>query len=178
MNEPESSAARVRQITWAGIWVNLALTIAKIFAGIAGHSRALIADGIESGMDILTSAALLVGSRYWSAPPDADHPYGHKRIETLLTLGIGLVVGLVGLSILWNALASLHAGEHTHPTPLALVVAVGTVVAKELLYRWSDREGRKIRSMSVVANAWHHRSDAISSIPVVLSVAATQVFPT
>jgi len=177
MSSPENTARRVRQITWAGIWVNVFLTIAKLLAGIFGHSRALVADGVESGMDILTSAALLVGSRYWSAPPDAEHPYGHKRIETLLTMGIGLVVGLVGLSILWNALGSLHAGAHAHPTPLALVVAVGTVLAKELLYRWSDREGRKIRSMSVVANAWHHRSDAISSIPVVLSVGATQVFP-
>lgn len=177
MLHPNDTSLRVRQITWAGIWVNLGLTIAKILAGIFGHSRALIADGVESGMDIITSGVLLVGSRFWSAPPDAEHPYGHKRIETIITLGIGLVVGFVGISILWNALASLQAGEHSHPTPIALVVAIGTVLAKELLYRWSDREGRKIRSMSVVANAWHHRSDAISSIPVVLTVGASQLIP-
>jgi len=177
MERPDDTSLRVRQITWVGIWVNVLLTVAKILAGIFGHSRALIADGVESGMDILTSSVLLVGSRFWSAPPDAEHPYGHKRIETIITLGIGLVVGLVGLSILWNALTSIHGGEHTHPTLIALVVAIGTVIAKELLYRWSDREGRKIRSMSVVANAWHHRSDAISSIPVVLSVGAAQLVP-
>lgn len=178
MIDPNSASLRVRQITWTGIWVNLFLTIAKIFAGVFGNSKALIADGIESGMDIFTSMFLVVGSRFWSAPPDANHPYGHRRIETIITLGIGLVVGFVGLSIIGNALSSLHSGEHSHPTILALVVAIGTVLAKEILYRWSDREGRKIRSMSVVANAWHHRSDAISSIPVVLSVAASQLVPT
>lgn len=177
MQTLDDSSVRVRQITWAGIWVNLALSIAKILAGIFGSSRALIADGVESGMDILTSLALVAGSRYWSAPPDADHPYGHRRIETILTLGIGLVVGLVGLSIIGNALLALRSGEHSHPTLLALVVAIVTVVAKELLYQWSAREGRKIRSMSVVANAWHHRADAISSIPVVLSVGGAQLLP-
>lgn len=177
MNHIDDSSIRVRQITWVGIWVNLVLSIAKIFAGAYGHSRALIADGVESGMDIVTSMVLVVGSRFWSAPPDQEHPYGHKRIETIITLGIGLVVGLVGVSIAYNALVALKTGSHNHPSILALVVAIGTVVSKELLYRWSSSEGRKIRSMSVVANAWHHRSDAISSIPVVVSVAGSLLFP-
>ncbi|MEN9308461.1 MAG: hypothetical protein RL173_2393 [Fibrobacterota bacterium] len=177
MSDLDTTATRVRQITWVGIWVNLVLSIAKILAGVFGHSRALIADGVESGMDILTSMVLVVGSRFWSAPPDKDHPYGHRRIETIITLGIGLVVGLVGVSIVYNALSALKTGANSQPSVLALVVAIGTVVSKELLYRWSSREGKKIRSMSVVANAWHHRSDAISSIPVVLSVAGSLIFP-
>jgi cation diffusion facilitator family transporter len=177
MSDLDTTATRVRQITWVGIWVNLVLSIAKILAGVFGHSRALIADGVESGMDIVTSMVLVVGSRFWSAPPDKDHPYGHRRIETIITLGIGLVVGLVGVSIVYNALSALKTGANSQPSVLALVVAIGTVVSKELLYRWSSREGKKIRSMSVVANAWHHRSDAISSIPVVLSVAGSLIFP-
>jgi cation diffusion facilitator family transporter len=177
MSDLDTTATRVRQITWVGIWVNLVLSIAKILAGVFGHSRALIADGVESGMDIVTSMVLVVGSRFWSAPPDKDHPYGHRRIETIITLGIGLVVGLVGVSIVYNALSTLKTGANSQPSVLALVVAIGTVVSKELLYRWSSREGKKIRSMSVVANAWHHRSDAISSIPVVLSVAGSLIFP-
>lgn len=177
MDQTLDSTARVREITWAGIWVNLVLSIAKILAGTFGHSKALIADGIESASDIVTSFALIVGARYWNAPPDEDHPYGHRRIETIMTLGIGLVVGIVGLLIIGSALRSLQSGVRTQPTLLALVVAVGTVLCKELLYRWSAREGRKIQSMAVVANALHHRSDAISSIPVVLSVAAAQIFP-
>lgn len=177
INQNESSV-RVRQITWAGIWVNMILSAVKIFAGIFGSSKALIADGIESGMDIITSLVLVVGSRFWSAPPDMDHPYGHRRIETIITLGIGLVVGIVGISIIWNALSSLQSGDHSHPTMLAFVVAVISVISKELLFQWSVREGQKIQSMSVIANAWHHRSDAISSIPVVLSVGAAQFLPT
>lgn len=177
MIDLDESSTRVRQITWVGIWVNLVLSIAKIFAGIVGNSKALIADGIESGADIVTSLALVVGSKFWSAPPDKDHPYGHRRIETIMTLGIGVVVGVVGLSIIWNALSSIRMGVHSHPTILALVVAVVSVLSKEWLFQWSAREGRKIQSMSVIANAWHHRSDAISSIPVVLSVGAAQFFP-
>ncbi len=177
MIDLDESSTRVRQITWVGIWVNLVLSIAKIFAGIVGNSKALIADGIESGADIVTSLALVIGSKFWSAPPDKDHPYGHRRIETIMTLGIGVVVGVVGLSIIWNALSSIRMGVHSHPTVLALVVAVVSVLSKEWLFQWSAREGRKIQSMSVIANAWHHRSDAISSIPVVLSVGAAQFFP-
>ncbi len=168
---------RVQQITWAGIWVNVGLSIIKILAGIFGHSKALIADGLESGTDIVTSAALLVGAKFWNAPPDKNHPYGHRRIETIMTLGIGLVVGAVGVSITVNALMALHAGEYQKPTLLALVVAVISVIGKELLFQWSVREGRKIKSMAVVANAWHHRSDAISSIPVVFAVGMAQFFP-
>lgn len=178
MDDRPDSTKRVREITWLGIWVNLILSIAKILAGVFGHSKALIADGIESGCDIVTSSVLLVGARYWSAPPDADHPYGHRRIETILTLGIGLVVAGVGGSIVYSALKSLQQGTASHPTMLALVVAIATVGGKELLYRWSAREGHKIQSMAVIANALHHRSDAISSIPVVLSVAAAQILPT
>jgi len=171
------TSPRVRQITWAGIWVNLVLSIIKVAAGIVGHSRALIADGIESGTDIVTSLVLVVGSKFWSAPPDKSHPYGHRRIETLITLGIGMVVTGVGLSIIVNAVISLKTGAHTHPTMVALVVAVLSVLVKELLFQWSVREGKKIKSMAVVANAWHHRSDAISSIPVVVAVGAAQWFP-
>lgn len=173
----QDNSPRVRQITWVGIWVNLVLSIAKILAGIFGTSKALIADGLESLTDIFTSLALIVGSRYWSAPPDADHPYGHRRIETLFSMGVGLVIAVVGFSIAWNAISSLHAGTHQHPGLLALGGALLSVIGKELLFRWSVREGHKIQSMAVVANAWHHRSDAISSLPVVVAVAGAQIFP-
>jgi cation diffusion facilitator family transporter len=173
----KDTSPRVRQITWIGIWVNLVLSIVKITAGILGSSKALIADGLESATDIFTSFALIVGSKYWSAPPDSDHPYGHRRIETIMTLGVGVIVGIVGVSITWNAVASLHTGEHSHPNLLALGGAIASVIFKELLFQWSVREGKKIKSMAVVANAWHHRSDAISSIPVVIAVGCAQFLP-
>ncbi len=176
MSSPDTSS-RIRWITWVGIWVNLVLAAVKVVGGVVGHSQAVFADGIESGMDIVTSFALLVCARFWSAPPDEDHPYGHRRIETITTLGIGLVVCGVGVSVVLGALSALKSGAHQHPTMLAFVVAVISVLSKELLYQWSAREGRKIRSTAVVANAVHHRSDAISSIPVVLSVGAAQILP-
>ena len=174
---PIDTSPRVREITWVGIWVNLFLSIVKILAGIFGSSKALIADGLESATDIFTSLALIIGSKYWSAPPDADHPYGHRRIETIMSLGVGLIVGMVGISITWNAIDSLRNGTHNHPNLLALGGALASVLFKEILFQWSVREGKKIKSMAVVANAWHHRSDAISSIPVVLAVACSQFFP-
>lgn len=177
MVDASDTATRIRQITWVGIWVNLVLSVVKIAAGFAGHSSAVLADGLESGMDIVTSFALLVCARFWIAPPDEDHPYGHRRIETLTTLGIAFVVAGVGVSIVLGSLSALHSGEHQHPNLIALSVAVISVVSKELLYRWSAREGGRIHSSAVVANAIHHRSDAISSIPVVLSVGFAQLLP-
>jgi cation diffusion facilitator family transporter len=175
--EKIDTSPRVRQITWAGIWVNLVLSIVKILAGVFGMSKALIADGIESGADIITSLVLVAGSKFWNAPPDVNHPYGHRRIETIITFGIGLVVGVVGVSIIVNSIGSLRTGTNSQPTLLALVVAIISVLSKEALFQWSVREGRKIKSMAVVANAWHHRSDAISSIPVVFAVGFAQFFP-
>jgi cation diffusion facilitator family transporter len=177
MDDSLDLSARIRFVTWVGIWVNLVLAVVKVVAGILGRSQALVADGLESGMDILTSFGLLIGARYWTAPPDEDHPYGHRRIETLVTLGIGLVVAGVGVTIALGSLHSLRTGEHQHPNLLALAVAFLSVVGKELLYQWSAREGRAMRSSAVVANAVHHRSDAISSVPVLLSVGAAQLLP-
>lgn len=177
MADPTHLQARIRTITWVGIWVNVVLSVVKVAAGIFGHSQAVLADGIESGMDIVTSLALLVCARFWTAPPDEDHPYGHRRIETLATLGIGLVVAGVGIAVILGALSALRSGEHQQPNFVALSVAVLAVVSKEILYRWSAREGRRIRSSAVVANAVHHRADAFSSIPVVLSVGAAQFLP-
>lgn len=177
MSSETSLSARIATVTWVGIWVNVVLAAVKIAAGYFGNSQAVLADGFESGMDILTSFALLACARFWVAPPDEDHPYGHRRIETITTLGIGLVVAVVGGTIVFGALFSLRTGEHQHPNLIAFVVALLSVASKELLYRWSAREGRKIRSSAVVANAVHHRSDAISSVPVVISVGIAQIVP-
>lgn len=177
MNAESSLASRIATITWVGIWVNVVLSAVKIVAGYVGNSQAVLADGLESGMDILTSFALLACARFWVAPPDEDHPYGHRRIETITTLGIGLVVAGVGGAIVFGALSSLRTGEHQHPSLVAFLAAILSVTSKELLYRWSAREGRKIRSSAVVANAVHHRSDAISSVPVVISVGVAQIVP-
>src|SRR5690606_9869365 len=108
-----------------------------------------------------TDGILLVGSRYWSRPPDAEHPYGHRRIETLVSVVIGGALALAGLLMGWNALTSLTTSDHGPPPgAAAFAAALLSVVLKEALYRWTVGVGRRTHSLALQANAWHHRSDA------------------
>jgi len=168
---------RIRRITWIGLVVNLGLSALKFAAGTLGHSRAVLADAVHSLSDCVTDAAVLVGTRFWSRPSDSDHPYGHGRIETVVTVGLGLSLAGVGLGIGYDAIVSLRERHATRPGVVALVAALVSIVAKEVLYRWTIRVGRQVHSSAVVANAWHHRSDALSSIPAVLAVGGAIVLP-
>ena len=174
----ESAYRAVRRVGWIGLLVNLLLAAAKAAAGILGHSQAVLADALHSLSDSVTDVAVILGVRYWTAPADEDHPHGHGRIETLITVIIGLAVGLVAVGMGWRAVLGLeHAGSAVQPAPITLVVALISIVVKEILYRWTVGVGRKLGSPALVANAWHHRSDAISSIPAATAVAITLVEP-
>lgn len=167
----------IRRITWIGLIVNILLSAFKFVAGIYGRSQALVADAVHSFSDCTTDIAILVGSNYWSRPPDDDHPYGHQRIETVVTIFIGLLLAAVAVGIGWDAVSSLH---HKHPDPprmIALFAAIISIISKEILYRWTAAVGKKVNSMAVVANAWHHRSDAFSSVPALLAVGGSILFP-
>ncbi|GAB7079624.1 cation diffusion facilitator family transporter [Megalodesulfovibrio paquesii] len=169
----------VRRAGWVGVWANVVLSAAKLAAGLLAHSQALVADGVESLTDIVASLLLVVGVKYWNAPPDSKHPHGHKRLETLFSAGVGLSMVAVALGLGWNALSGLQADESTPaPGPLAFGVALLTILSKELLYRWTLRQSRRAGSPAVAANAWHHRSDAISSLPVALAVGLAWFSPT
>ena len=124
-----------------------------------------------------TDLAILIGMRYWSAPADTEHPHGHGRIETLVSLFIGLVLAGVGVGLVWRAVVALH--EHGAATPgwIAFAAACVSIVVKELLYRWTAHIGRRARSSALAANAWHHRSDALSSVPVAVAVLAARLQP-
>ena len=167
----------VRRTAIVGLGLNLALAALKLSAGIAGHSRAVVADAVHSLSDMVTDVALLVGSRLWSQPSDSDHPYGHGRIETLVTAFIGVVLVAVALGLGYDALASIHQTHGETPGGIALVAAAVSIVVKEALYRWTAGVGRRVRSSAVLANAWHHRSDALSSVPAVLAVGAAMLVP-
>jgi cation diffusion facilitator family transporter len=167
----------VRKVTLLGMAVNIALAAIKFFFGIIAGSQALVADAVHSLSDLVTDAAVLVGVRYWSAPPDADHPHGHGRIEMLVSFGIGLGLAAVGAGLAYRALSTLHQHHGIIPGWSALAAAMVSIIAKELLYRWTATVGKRIKSTAVIANAWHHRSDALSSIPVVVAVAGTQLYP-
>lgn len=172
----ETHQESIIRVTWVGLLFNIFLVVFKILAGYFGNSRAVMADGVHSISDLVTDVAILVGVRYWNAPPDSDHPYGHRRLESLVALGIGIILVLVGIGIGWDAVANLWT-----PQPpggyLALVAALSSILIKEWLFRWTLAEGKRINSPALQASAWHHRSDAFSSIPAAAAVALSHLHP-
>ena len=177
--QPSVQRAReIRRVTWIGLAVNLALSALKFAAGTLGFSQALIADAVHSLSDSITDGAILVGSRYWDKPPDEGHPYGHGRIETLVTLFIGGVLVVAGLGIARHAVTTIHLKKELPiPGVIALVAAAVSMVTKELIYRWTVRAGQRLKSTALTANAWHHRVDAISSIPALVAVGGAILYP-
>ena len=167
----------IRKVTWIGIAVNLALAVAKLLAGIYGESQAVIADGIEALLDLFTVVLVYAASRYWTRPPDDSHPFGHGRIETLaaVLIGVSLVGAAAGIG--WQALTTLRDAHPNPPGWIAAVAAAASIVGKELLYRYTAAVGRRIKSVAVAATAWHYRSDAFSSIPVVIAVTGAILLP-
>jgi len=174
---PGSSEALVLRAAWIGLAVNVMLAIVKFAGGILGHSQAVVADAVHSLSDLATDAAVIVGVRFWSAPADANHPHGHARIETLVTVAIGLALAAVGIGLGWEALRGVTGPNYRQPGEIALVAALLSIVSKEALFRWTAAVGRRAASPALMANAWHHRSDALSSIPAALAVAVSLARP-
>ncbi len=172
-----SRVAKVVRVGWVGLLCNLALAAVKAAAGIVGHSQAVLADALHSLTDSVTDIAVILGVRFWTAPADEDHPHGHGRIETLITVAIGLVVGAVAVGMGAQAIRGLRSDVLFVPSGVALGVALASIAIKEVLYRWTARVGREVRSPALVANAWHHRSDAISSIPAAAAVGVALIDP-
>lgn len=172
-----SREAYVRKVTWIGLLINIALACIKFAAGYFGRSQAMIADAIHSLTDTTTDVAVIAGSHFWSRPPDESHPYGHRRLETLVTVFIGFMLAAAGLGIGWDAVSALHDKHAAPPGWIALLAAMVSIVTKEALYRWTAMAGEKIKSPALAANAWHHRTDAISSIPVLIAVGGALIFP-
>ena len=178
-NVDEASKEKIlRRVTWVGLFVNLVLSAIKFAAGIFGRSQALVADAIHSLSDLTTDIAVLAGSHYWSRPPDENHPYGHRRLETLVTVFIGVVLIAAGIGIGWKAISTLYQKHIAPPGWIAVLAAFASIACKESLYRWTAITGRRIKSPALAANAWHHRTDALSSLPVLVAVAGARIFPT
>ena len=172
-----SREAYVRRVTWFGFIINILLSGVKFAAGIVGNSQAVVADAVHSLTDTTTDLAIIAGSHYWSRPPDERHPYGHRRLETLITAFIGLVLAAAGIGIGWEAVSTLHERHSAPPSWIAMGAALLSIIIKEALYRWTAATGKKIKSPALAANAWHHRSDAISSLPVLAAVGGAFIFP-
>ena len=160
-----------RFVTVVAAVVNSVLAATQIFTGWLFQSQALIADGVHTLSDLVSDGVVLFAASKASASPDRDHPYGHGRIETLATIIVGLLLALAALSIAWAAGQRLLAWETlVGPAPAALAFALITIVAKEGLYQYTVRVARRIQSPLLQANAWHHRSDAISSVVVLFGI--------
>lgn len=164
----------IYKVTLLGSFVNLLLVIFKFLAGIAGHSAAMLADAVHSLSDFITDVIVILFVRISNKPQDKSHDYGHGKYETLATALIGVALLGVGFGILWNGaneiLAFLRGEQLRSPGMLALVAAAVSIVLKEILYQYTVRMGKKYNSQAVIANAWHHRSDALSSIGTAVGI--------
>ena len=176
-DDGRNEVACVRRVAFAGAAVNLAIAGVKFAGGLMFASQALLADAVHSLSDLITDAALVLGVRFWVSPADEGHPYGHGKIEAVVTAFIGLMVAGVAVEICWKGVCSLVRGGAAAPDAMAFFVALISVVAKEGLYRWTHAVAKRLNSPATEANAWHHRSDAISSIPVAIAVAVAHFFP-
>ena len=161
-------------MTIVGSIVNIVLVIFKFLAGILGHSAAMIADAVHSLSDFVTDIVVLLFIRISGKPADEDHGYGHGKYETLATVVISLILFGVGVGIIVNAVEQIVAFMNgvvpQSPSTIALVAAALSIVVKELLYRYTVRAAENLNSQTVVANAWHHRSDALSSVGVLIGI--------
>jgi cation diffusion facilitator family transporter len=165
-----------RSIRWAqaGLLTNAVLVFVKLFAGIIGHSNALIADAVESSADIFSSLIVWMGLSIAAKPADEDHPYGHGKAEPLAAAVVSLMLlgAAIGISII--AIRDIRIPHHL-PSPFTLFVAAGVIIVKEILYRRVSRVGREVGGTAIVADAWHHRADAISSLAAFIGISIALV---
>lgn len=163
--------AAARKSTWVSIFINLILTVLQVLGGFFGKSQSLMADGMHSLADLLSDVLVLFANRHGNKHADADHPYGHARIETAATLILGASLAALGIALLVAAGMRLqHPEQMQAVNPLALWVAIFALAAKEGMFRYMLAVAQRVRSQMLVANAWHARSDAASSLVVIVGI--------
>ena len=162
-----------RRVTWTSVALNLVLTVAQVAIGIVGHSQALVADGVHTLSDLITDGMVLFAIQHSVKAADEEHPYGHARIETAVTLVLGIILVAVAAGIAWRAgdRALFDPSPFTIPSVITLWIALLTLAVKEWLYIYTIRTAARYGSALLRANAWHHRSDAISSVIVFVGIA-------
>lgn len=174
MESKNSREKEIFRVTLVGSIVNLLLLIFKFVAGIMGRSAAMVADAVHSLSDFVTDIIVIVFVKISGKPEDDNHRYGHGKYETLATAMIGVALFVVGIGLLVNGATKIYEVINgailPAPSMIALIAAVVSIVAKELIYRYTVRAGKKLNSQAVIANAWHHRSDAFSSIGTVIGI--------
>ncbi len=166
----------IKKVTLIALLVNIILSGIKISAGILAKSQAVFADGVHSLSDCVTDIVILAGVNYWSKPADEDHPFGHQKIETIISVIIGLLLAISAFVLAIDAILSINSNS---PAPgfSAIIAAALSIILKETLYRYTIYKSKIIGSVALKANAWHQRSDVFSSIPVFISVGVAYFYP-
>lgn len=165
---------KIYKVTLLGSVVNVALLVFKFVAGIIGHSSAMIADAFHSLSDFLSDIIVIIFVRIAGKPEDDDHAYGHGKYETLASVIVGILLCIVGFGLMVGgidkSIASFNGMRLESPNNWALAAAILSIVLKEVLYRYTVRYGKKLDSSALIANAWHHRSDAMTSIAALIGI--------
>ncbi len=160
---------------WVGIVGNILLSGIKFLAGVLGNSAAMVADAVHSLSDVLSSVIVLVGLKVARKCPDREHPYGHSKAESVSAQIVSLFLVFLGGMIFYNSWKSIAVAHYTAPSGYVLLVALLSIATKEGLYQYKSRLGKRIHSSSLIADAWHHRSDAFSSIAVLIGVSLSLI---
>ena len=168
-----SEKSIVNRLTWVSILGNIILVIFKMYAGIAGTSGAMVSDAVHSLSDVLTTVAAYMGVKLAQKSPDREHPYGHDRLECAASMLLGAILMATGIGIGWGGVKQIIAGHYDQiaiPGGIALAAAIVSIVAKEGMFQYTRYYARKINSSAFMADAWHHRSDALSSIGSLIGI--------
>ncbi len=170
----EKTATRVSAVSIAG---NAALSLFKLLAGVLAHSGAMISDAVHSASDVLSSFIVIIGVKLSVRAPDKEHPYGHERFECVAAIVLAVVLAVTGLLIGYQAIGSIDAadGARLVPGKLALVAAIVSIAVKEAMYWYTRYYGKRLNSTSLMANAWHHRSDALSSVGALIGIGGARL---
>ena len=168
---------RIQNITLIGLVINLLLSVIKFLIGFFGNSQAVVADALHSFSDTSSDIVILFGVKYWTAPPDDDHPYGHQKIESFITIIIGFILIFVACAIGYTGMVSLLEKDQHQLKWIVIIGPLISIIIKEILFKVTYKVGIKTNSSSLKANAWHHRTDALSSIPVLVAVVASLIDP-
>ena len=170
----EKTATRVSAVSIAG---NAALSLFKLLAGLLAHSGAMVSDAVHSASDVLSSFIVIIGVKLSVREADKEHPYGHERFECVAAIVLAVVLAVTGVLIGYKAVGSLgqKGAEQTVPGLLALVAAAVSIAVKEAMYWYTRYYGKKLNSSALMANAWHHRSDALSSVGALVGIAGARL---
>ena len=178
MDNYEKIAVRVSKVS---IIANFVLTIFKLVAGVAAHSGAMISDAIHSASDVFSTVVVIIGVKISGKASDKDHPYGHERLECVAAIVLATILAVTGLGIGYTAVSKIAEASYTHlavPGVLALIAAIVSILVKESMYQYTRIYAKKIDSGALMADAWHHRSDALSSVGALIGIAGARIgFP-